>query len=167
MKLYMVYVGGTAGKSNIEVHDVRFVVGNNIEDTFGQLKQDWYGNPDSLHLDCYKVIEQVNGFAVSLAKQPCDSGKKLYFVNLGGYQPDKMTELHEFGLFAASNANEAKQMAKQALLKGTQQTHKDDLYQVDDCLAVTLEDGWQIQLHADANFTEVTLKPDWFGYRPI
>ena len=33
----MVYLGGSAGQSNIEVHDVRFVVGNTIDDTIPQL----------------------------------------------------------------------------------------------------------------------------------
>lgn len=32
MKLYMFYVGGNAGKSNIEVHDIQFVAANSPEE---------------------------------------------------------------------------------------------------------------------------------------
>ncbi len=32
MNLYMFYIGGNAGKSNIEVHDIQFVAANRPED---------------------------------------------------------------------------------------------------------------------------------------
>ena len=34
--------------------------------------------------------------------------KKLWFVNIGGYNPTSMQEKHEFGLVIASNKLEAK-----------------------------------------------------------
>ena len=41
-------------KANIEIHDVRWVVGSKIEDTFDALKKDWFGSPKGLHIDSYK-----------------------------------------------------------------------------------------------------------------
>tara|TARA_Y100000991_G_scaffold126268_1_gene95085 strand:+ start:247 stop:414 length:168 start_codon:yes stop_codon:yes gene_type:complete len=41
--LYLVVVGGKTPKANIEQHDVRWVVGSRIEDTFDQLRKDWFG----------------------------------------------------------------------------------------------------------------------------
>jgi len=32
-KLFLVYVGGTAPGANIELHDIRFVVGQSMEET--------------------------------------------------------------------------------------------------------------------------------------
>ena len=57
-KLFMVYLGGSAPKANIEVHDIQFVVADKIEDTYDQLKSNWFGNITGLHLDSYKEIKR-------------------------------------------------------------------------------------------------------------
>ena len=36
--LYLVVVGGRSPKANIELHDVRWVIGSKIEDTYAQLR---------------------------------------------------------------------------------------------------------------------------------
>ena len=36
--LYLVVLGGRAEKANIELHDVRWVVGSKIEDTYDNLR---------------------------------------------------------------------------------------------------------------------------------
>ncbi|WP_349678192.1 DUF1543 domain-containing protein, partial [Idiomarina abyssalis] len=38
-KLFLVYVGGTAPGANIELHDVRFVVGKRMEDTYPAIRK--------------------------------------------------------------------------------------------------------------------------------
>ena len=40
--LFLVVVGGRSHKANIELHDVRWVIGSKIEDTFDQLRNDWF-----------------------------------------------------------------------------------------------------------------------------
>ena len=50
--LYLVVLGGKAKKANIELHDVRWVVGSKIEDTYDTLRKDWFGSPKGLHIDC-------------------------------------------------------------------------------------------------------------------
>ena len=55
--LYLVVLGGKAKKANIELHDVRWVVGSKIEDTFDTLRKDWFGSPKGLHIDSYKKIK--------------------------------------------------------------------------------------------------------------
>ena len=42
--LYLVVLGGRVKKANIELHDVRWVVGSKIEDTFDILRNDWFGS---------------------------------------------------------------------------------------------------------------------------
>ena len=37
--LYLVVLGGKAKKANIELHDVRWVVGSKIEDTYDTLRR--------------------------------------------------------------------------------------------------------------------------------
>ncbi len=164
-QLYMFYVGGRAGRSNIEVHDVQFAAVAQVEEAYPALRQAWFGDADSLHLDGYLRVRWVGGFAVSLGASPCSSGLRLYFINMGGYQPEQLAELHAFGLFVAADEAAAKAMARTQLLAGTRLRHKDDLMEVDDCLALREVDGLYVQLHADPQGRADP--PEWQGYRPI
>ena len=58
--LYLVVLGGKAEKANIELHDVRWVVGSKIEDTYDTLRKDWFGSPKGLHIDSYKKIKYID-----------------------------------------------------------------------------------------------------------
>ena len=64
--LYLVVLGGRAEKANIELHDVRWVVGSKIEDTFDALRKDWFGSPKGLHIDSYKKIKYIDGYKINL-----------------------------------------------------------------------------------------------------
>ena len=64
--LYLVVLGGKANKANVELHDVRWVVGSKIEDTFDVLRNDWFGNFEGLHIDSYKKINYVDGYKITL-----------------------------------------------------------------------------------------------------
>ena len=57
--LFLVVLGGRAKKANIELHDVRWVIGSRIEDTFDVLRRDWFGSLEGLHIDSYKKINYV------------------------------------------------------------------------------------------------------------
>ena len=64
--LYLVVLGGRAEKANIELHDVRWVVGSKIEDTFDTLRKDWFGSSRGLHIDSYKKIQYLDGYKINL-----------------------------------------------------------------------------------------------------
>ena len=64
--LYLVVLGGRAKNANIELHDVRWVVGSKIEDTFNTLRNDWFGSPKGLHIDSYKKIRYIDGYKINL-----------------------------------------------------------------------------------------------------
>lgn len=53
MKLFMFYIGGDCANSNIELHDVRFSIGETAEECRDDLRRQWWGEPKSLHLDCW------------------------------------------------------------------------------------------------------------------
>ena len=105
----MVFLGGRAKKANIELHDVRWVVGSRIEDTFDLLRNDWFGNIEGLHIDSYKKIKYVDGYKINLKNIENNKLKNkkffngnafknnLWFVNIGGYDPNSMQDKHEFG----------------------------------------------------------------------
>src|SRR6202000_32331 len=66
VKLFMFYIGGNCGNSNIELHDVRFSIGESPEDCYDDLRRQWWGEPKSLHLDCWGIVEQADGYDVTL-----------------------------------------------------------------------------------------------------
>lgn len=163
--LFMIYVGGRADKANIELHDVLFAAGKTIADTHEQLRAKWFGSPESLHLDSYLRIDNVDGYRVRLQPDPPQHREKLFFVNLGGYDPASIAELHEFGLFVETSSGAAKVRAKNTLLHGRQQQHKDDLFAVDDCLVLSSVDRYFVHLQRGGEAQPQV--PDWFGYKPI
>jgi len=134
--LYLVVLGGRAEKANIELHDVRWVVGSKIEDTYDTLRKDWFGSSKGLHIDSYKKIKYIDGHKINLINIEKDkiekkqlakknkSKKNLWFVNIGGYNSTSMMEEHEFGIVIASNKLEAKNIAKSKWLIGCKKSIK-------------------------------------------
>ena len=183
--LFLVVLGGRSKKANIELHDVRWVVGSKIEDTYDTLRKDWFGSLKGLHIDSYKKIQYIDGYKINLIyldKDKIDkkqlikknkAKKHLWFVNIGGYNPTSMQEKHEFGLVAASTKLEAKNIAKSKWLIGCKKKHKDDiasleiLLRCDDCELIKKIGNWEIELTPDNNFIEENNYPDWYGYQKI
>ena len=183
--LYLVVLGGRANKSNIELHDVRWVIGSRIEDTYDVLRRDWFGTSEGLHIDSYKKINYIDGYKINLINvqnkqiknnkhfDENTSKKNLWFVNIGGYDPSSMQEKHEFGLVVASDKFEAKNIAKSRWLMGFKKKHKDDISSLeiligcDDSKLIHSIDNWEIVLTKENNLIEETNSPDWYGYKRI
>ncbi|RTE85793.1 MULTISPECIES: DUF1543 domain-containing protein [Gammaproteobacteria] len=165
MKLFLVYLGGSAPQANIELHDVRFVVGETIEDCYPQLRKQWFGTQKGLHLDSYVQLHHVDGYKIELKSDPSEQSERLYFVNFGGYKQGQLAEAHEFMVCVARSVEEAKALGKQRLMLGTNMPHKDNLYALDDLLTVDMLEGWHVHLHKDGNTQD--LVPDWSGYEVI
>ena len=183
--LFLVVLGGRADKANVELHDVRWVVGSKIEDTFEILRRDWFGTFAGLHIDSYKKINYVDGYKINLKDIDSEKVKynnffngniiqnNLWFVNIGGYDPFSMQEKHEFGLVVAKSSIEAKNLAKSKWLNGYKKKHKDDitslknLISLDDCALIKKIGNWEIELILENNCVQETNFPDWFGYMRI
>ena len=183
--LYLVVLGGRANKANIELHDVRWVIGSRIEDTYDVLRRDWFGTSEGLHIDSYKKINYIDGYKINLINvqnkqiknnkyfNENTSKKNLWFVNIGGYNPSSMQEKHEFGLVVASDKIEAKNIAKSRWLMGCKKKHKDDISSLeiligcDDTKLIHSIDNWEIVLTKENNLIEETNDPDWYGYKRI
>ena len=183
--LFLVVLGGRAKKANVELHDVRWVVGSRIEDTFDALRNDWFGKFEGLHIDSYKKIKYVDGYKVNLKNienkkfknkkfvNGNASKNNLWFVNIGGYDPNSMQEKHEFGFVVASSKLEAKNIAKSKWLTGYKKKHKDDIASLkkligcDDCKLIQNIGNWEIELALENSLSQETNNPDWYGYKPI
>jgi len=183
--LFLVVLGGRAKKANVELHDVRWVVGSKIEDTYDALRRDWFGTFEGLHIDSYKKINYVDGYKINLKNIENEKFKNnklykinihqqnLWFVNIGGYDPTSMQEKHEFGLFVAKSSSEAKNKAKAKWLNGYKKKHKDDitnlqnLITLDDFESIKKIGNWEVELINEKHLVEETNYPDWYGYKRI
>jgi hypothetical protein len=159
IKLFAVYLGGRAPRSNIELHDVVFVAGHSLEETYPKLKEKWFGSPEKIpHIDCYIELTHADGFQISLT---CDSNNeesyKLYFVNFGAYTENLFGEVHQSAFYVAKDKTEATQKARKELCVGMIQSHLDDhleveelvefgKFDVDDVLEVESVDGYHLTL---------------------
>lgn len=162
-KLFAVYMWWKAEWSQIELHDVQFVIWEKIEDCYEMLKKKWFGIEKSAHIDCYMALQYVDWYEINLyqwAKKEQDV--HLYFVNAGAYDPNKFTELHENWFYVAWDHIEATKKALAELCINTEKTHRDNLYDVDDCIQVDEIDWRHIELIPTDKMQK--LIPDWYWW---
>ncbi|WP_454784636.1 DUF1543 domain-containing protein [Legionella sp. WA2024007413] len=136
MNLFVIYIGGSHSNSLIELHDLRFLVANSIEDTYEGLRKSWWGIPKTLHIDAWGILKYADGYRIQVSQEQSeDHSNKLFFVNLGGYDKTQFTELHKNIFVVAGNELEAKQKAL-IQISDWQSPHRDYLYEVDHLLNV-------------------------------
>lgn len=140
MKLFAIYIGGEMAGANIELHDMRFIAAPSMRQTHDELRRQWWGIPESLHIDCWAEITHADGFKVELKPEPFRGREKLYFVNLGGYDPAEFAERHQNVFVVADSVTKAKAQAMQAV-QGWKELHRDEMYEAEQafCLNETID----------------------------
>ncbi|QVM99160.1 DUF1543 domain-containing protein [Pseudomonas sp. SORT22] len=145
--LYVVMLGGKHPRARIEVHDVAFVVGPSLAACYPQLREQWFGSAKGLHIDSWLEVDGVEGFKLGWSDlQPAPGEPRLYFINLGGYEPGCFGEAHRYLLVVASNKEQAKAKGKQQMARHWSKPHTDALLDVDDCVAVDQVGGRYVTL---------------------
>ncbi|MNF77773.1 hypothetical protein D3C76_1306000 [compost metagenome] len=145
--LFVVMLGGKHPKAKIEVHDVVFAVADSLEAAYPQLQQGWFGSTEGLHIDSWMCVDGVEGWKVELSSLvPRPGSPRLYFINLGGYEPQTFGEAHHYLLVVAQDESEAKSKGKQHMLTHWEKPHRDALMDVDECLPVSEVSGRYIHL---------------------
>ncbi len=167
MKLFAVYVGGRTATSRVELHDMCFAAGERIEDCYEDLYAQWWGVPESLHIDSWAELACVDGYDVSLKPEPYGGEEKLWFVNLGGYDPHEFTELHRNVFVVAPRTGKAKARAIRMVDELWPSRHSDYDYEIETmlCLKDILKSkGLHIHLAPAAEVKPFTFNN---GYHPI
>jgi hypothetical protein len=145
--LFVVMLGGKHPRARIEVHDVAFVVADNLEAAYPQLREAWFGSQSGLHIDSWMAVDGVEGWKVELsALAPRPGSPRLYFINLGGYDAQTFGEAHHYLLVVAGSKNEAKSRGKRHMLKQWGQAHTDAVMDIDDCLPIDRVEGRYVHL---------------------
>lgn len=144
--LFVIYIGGSYEGALIELHDIRLVIAESIEDTYDSLRKSWWGNTKSLHLDAWGILRWADGYNVEVVEaENSIATHKLYFVNLGGYDSKQFTELHKNIFVVAENEQEAKSRALKYILNW-QSPHKDYQFDVDNVLNISKFLNYKIKL---------------------
>ncbi len=149
MKLFAVIVGGEVGGCHVELHDTRFVVGESIESCTDALKAQWWGTPASLHLDAWGALQWADGYDIDVvpAGEAPESLQRLWFLNLGGYDPARFAELHHDVFMVAPDWRSAKTRAI-ADIKSWTAPHKDNAFEVERAIDIegALGEVWRLRL---------------------
>lgn len=138
--LFAVYVGGMIEGCHVELHDMRFVAGETVEACYDDLRAQWWGTPESLHLDAWARLDHADGFDISLSDSPSKDEPKLWFVNLGGYDPALFTELHRNVFVVAPDRRVARRRAL-AGVAGWVSPHKDAVREIETLIDVAAAIG--------------------------
>ena len=136
MKLFAFYVGGETETSNTELHDMRFAVGERMEDCYESLRRQWWGTAKSLHIDCWTEITHSDGYSINLRAEAFSGVEKLFFANLGGYDPGQFTELHSNVFVVAPDKAGAKKRALGTVDHWTR-PHRDTLFEVEHIIGLS------------------------------
>lgn len=162
MKLYMVAIGGKFKKANIEVHDVIFTIGDNFEETLDQIRQQWFGDKESLHVDAYQEVKGVDRYALSIKETPQESGKEVFLVYLGGHVDELIEERHQLFLVAGDSISQVRTIVSDKYFGKYSKEHFDVVKPLNACLDNTSLN--KTFIHLTETINTYSLKPDWFGY---
>lgn len=153
MKLFAVFVGGKHARANIELHDIRFVVGETLEATIPQLRAAWWGKPSSLHIDGYAELTEVDSWQVDVFQgvAPEGASRALWFVNIGGYTPEVFGEQHSYLFLAGEDKAKVWTRARAASPQWSGR-HKDNFMSVDEIVEINglLGEAWHVRLDRPA-----------------
>ena len=147
MKLFAFYVGGETKTSNTELHDMRFAVGERMEDCYDSLRRQWWGTPETLHIDCWTELTHSDGYSIELRSEGFCGAEKLFFANLGGYDPDQFTELHSNVFVVATDKTKAKRRALTTVNHWIK-PHRDTLFEVEHIIGLSeIAAPYGLQIH--------------------
>jgi hypothetical protein len=126
---------------------VAFVIADNLQATYPQLRESWFGSPAGVHIDSWMEVDGVEGWKVELSSlAPLAGSPRLYFINLGGYEAHTFGEAHHYVLVVATTKAEAKAKGRRHMLGTWAQSHTDALLDVDDCLPIDHVSGRYVHL---------------------
>ncbi|MGM9478506.1 DUF1543 domain-containing protein [Pedobacter sp. GSP4] len=161
-KLYMLLLGSKAPKRNVEQHDYFFGIAHSLKELVPEIKAFWPEAGNSIHVDGWREVNTVEGYDIKIVlrenNQP-PSSKKLFFINLGGYQSGKLYEQHYIVLSVHDERAQAVQDAKKTVffktnsIKGANShidekygIDVDDIYKIEDILSTAAKKKYMIDI---------------------
>src|SRR6201996_4690181 len=167
-KLFMVFLGSKAARRNVEQHDFFFGIAESLQALVPAMQDFWPEAGSSLHIDGWREIHAVEGYQVTIIPKTINKEpKRLFFINLGGYQHGKLEEQHYTLLTVqedrrnAIKASTATEFFKNSSIEKIKSASAhidekygidvDEIYRVDELLSEADKTRWQIELIPDMN----------------
>jgi hypothetical protein len=170
LKLFMVLLGSKAPKRNVEQHDYFFGIARSIKELVPHMKAFWPEAGASLHIDGWREVTNVDGYAITIeprSEHQPDTSEKLFFINLGGYQSNKLSEQHYTVLTVQSDRAIAVQESKKTVfyktntLKGANShvdekygIDVDDIYKIEEILSDAMKENYRIHITQSSGLPE-------------
>jgi hypothetical protein len=166
LKLFMVLLGSKPLKRTVEQHDYFFGIASSLQELVPQMIAFWPEAGSSLHIDGWREVTHVEDHSVKITLkndiQEIGNGKRLFFVNLGGYQSGKLEEQHytlltvqddRKGAIKTSTTTEFFKASSIASVKSASAhidekygIDVDDIYRIDDVLSEEVRAKYHIEL---------------------
>lgn len=179
LKLYMLLLGSKAPGRHVEQHDFFFGIASALNELVPAIKAFWPEAGDKIHVDAWREVNAVDGYRITILPKSdvADSHeqKKLFFINLGGYQRDKFEEQHYTILTVKEDRATAFAQAKDTLFFKHNRFHGanshiddkygidvDDLHEIEDILRPDQKERYIIQLTPDENLPEDSIHLGYF-----
>lgn len=155
-----------------EQHDVFAGIAAHLADLVPHIEDSW-PEAGKIHLDAWREVNAVDGYRVAVIPRttqalPQTDALKLWFVNLGGYQPGVFEEFHQKLLVVAASQAEAVQQAKRhpffkayhlpphgaAHIDDKWALEVDEVEPLESLLPAAMQQSWSIQLVREEGLQE-------------
>jgi hypothetical protein len=182
-KLFMVLLGSKAPGRHVEQHDFFFGIGAALRDLVPDIKAFWPEAGNQIHIDAWREVTVVDGHRVTIVPKDnttSPSRKRLFFINLGGYQQNKFEEQHYTVLTVKEDKASAFKEAKNTLffkhnhIKGASShiddkygIDVDDLYEIDEMLSPQQKGLYQLELIPTTQEHEDTIHLGYFKLNSV
>jgi hypothetical protein len=176
----MVLLGCKPKHRLTEQHDIFFGIANSLKELSSQFYNFWPEGKKNLHVDAWREVTSIDGYSVKIGTKTSaeveTTPKKIFFMNLGGYQKNEFEELHFKLLVVAENISEAIKTAKQhsfyknggfkgaaAHIDDKYALDVDEIYLLEDVLSAEEKQKYSVQISvAETIADEIHL-----GYLPV
>jgi hypothetical protein len=178
LKLFMLMLGCKPPGRHVEQHDIFFGIAEEIKDLVPQIRAYW-PEPERIHIDAWREVTNVEGFKLSIVANneaiASSQSKKLFFINLGGYQENKFEEQHYVVLTVKDDRSAAFKEAKQTMffqhnyfddavshIDDKYGVDVDDLYEIEEMLLADQKAKYRIEISEAANLPEDQIHLGYF-----
>lgn len=164
LKLFMILLGSKAPGRLVEQHDFFFGLSTSLKLLLPEMQSYWPEAGKSLHIDGWREVTNVDGYQVTIipADQHQPTDKRLFFVNLGGYQENKLEEQHytlltvqedrKSAVKISTNTDFFRQQSIKTIKAAAAHIDEkygidvDDIYRIEDVLPEAVKQRYAIQL---------------------
>jgi hypothetical protein len=136
-----------------EQHDIFFGIGDSLGKLLPQMNHFWPEAKDRIHIDAWREISVIDGYAVKVVKKELEtiSKNKLFFLNLGGYKENDFEEYHYKVLTVAKTLAEATKNAK-ATVFYKHRSFQEAFSHIDDKYGLDVDNVYNVEEILDESF---------------